>query len=125
MSLIDKIKLSTLSLEGNKFLVNRGTPAWGYTNKLINDLTPALSRLHLTYSVDGNPFMRIEDFNRQALGGITTVIAPSQLDDLDPNAPTNTQVGAQVGPGGPVVSQIYKSPLNQQYKSKGPKEGRY
>jgi hypothetical protein len=94
-------------------------------HKLINDLTPALSRLHLTYSVDGNPFMRIEDFNRQALGGITTVIAPSQLDDLDPNAPTNTQVGAQVGPGGPVVSQIYKSPLNQQYKSKGPKEGRY
>lgn len=125
MSLIDKIKLSTLSLEGNKFLVNRGTPAWGYTNKLLSDLTPALSRLHLTYSVDGNPFMRITDFNTKALGGANPVKKPSQLDELDPNAPTNTQVGAQVGPGGSVVSQIYKSPLGQQYKSKGPKDGRY
>ena len=125
MSLIDKIKLSTLSLEGNKFLVNRGTPAWGYTNKLLNDLTPELSKLHLTYSVDGNPFMRITDFNTKALGGANPVKKPSQLDELDSNAPTNTQVGVQVGPGGSVVSQIYKSPNGQQYKQKGPKDGRY
>lgn len=125
MPIIDQLKQSTLSLDGNKLIVNRGAPAWGYTNKLLNDLRPELSKLHLTYSVDGNPFMRIVDFNRTALGGTTTIKQPSQLDELDPNAPKNTQIGVQVGPGGSVVSQIYKSPNGQQYKQLGPRDGRY
>jgi hypothetical protein len=42
---------------------------------------------------------------------------PSQLDELDINAPGLKPVG--------VVSQVYKSKQGRRYKDLGPKEGRY
>jgi hypothetical protein len=79
-----------------------------------------LSRLQNNYSVDGNPNVRIEDFNRLALGGSTTAPTPSTLDELDPIAPNNYQAGT-----GGVVSQIYKSKAGRSYKDLGPQPGRY
>lgn len=125
MPVINQLPISTLSLDGNGFSVQRNSPAWGYANG-TGQLNPALSTLQYTYSVDGNPNTKIVDFNRLALGGITTIKVPSMLDELDPNAPKNYQVGnPNTSNIGTVVSQAYKSPTGQQYKQKGPADGRY
>ena len=117
-SVLDQLPQSTLSLVGNRFNARPSQPAWGYTDA-TGQLDPALSNLQNTYSVDGNPNERIVDFNRAALGGSTTVKVPSSLDELDPNAPRNTQAGTGV------VSQIYKSKPGRKYKDLGPQPGRY
>ena len=118
-SVLDQLSTSTLSLQGNRITANPQSPAWGYTDT-TGQLDPALSKLQDTYSVDGNPNERIVDFNRAALGGITTVKDPSALDELDPNAPNNIQAGT-----GGVVSQVYKSKPGSKYKELGPQPGRY
>jgi hypothetical protein len=118
-SVLDQLPNSTLSLQGNGFDPQNNQPAWGYQSPL-GTLDPALSELQYTYSVDGNPNERIVDFNRAALGGVTTVRPPARLDELDPNAPNNTQAGM-----GGVVSQIYKSSTGRKYKDLGPQPGRY
>jgi hypothetical protein len=118
-SVNDQLKTSTLSLQGNGFNPQPNTPAWGYT-KTAGELDPALSQLQNTYSVDGNPNMRIQDFNRLALGGATSVKSPSALDELDANAPNNLQAGKKG-----VVSQVYKSTTGRRYKDLGPNPGRY
>jgi hypothetical protein len=118
-SVLDQLPQSTLSLQGNRLTANPNSPAWGYQAP-GGGLDPALSQLQNTYSVDGNPNERIVDFNRTALGGVTTVTAPSRLDELDPNAPNNFQAGT-----GGVVSQIYKSAPGRNYRDLGPQPGRY
>jgi len=118
-SVLDQLPKSTLSLPGNKHTANQNSPAWGYIDPTLN-LDPASSNLHNTYGVDGDPNIRIKDFNRAALGGVTTIKSPSTIDELDPNAPNNFQAGR-----GGVVSQIYKSPVGRRYKDLGPSEGRY
>ena len=118
-SVLDQLSTSTLSLQGNGLNANPSSPAWGYQSS-GGDLNPALSELQNTYSVDGNPNERIVDFNRQSLGGVTTVRNPSKLDELDPNAPSNFQAG-----NGGVVSQVYKSSTGRRYKDLGPQPGRY
>jgi hypothetical protein len=118
-SVLDQLPNSNLSLQGNGFNPQNNQPAWGYQSPL-GTLDPALSQLQNTYSVDGNPNERIVDFNRAALGGVTAVKAPSRLDELDPNAPANTQAGT-----GGVVSQVYKSTSGRKYKDLGPQPGRY
>jgi hypothetical protein len=118
-SVLDQLPASTLSLVGNRLTANPTQPAWGYPDS-TNQLDPALSRLQYTYSVDGNPNTRIVDYNRAALGGVTTVRPPARLDELDPNAPNNTQAGT-----GGVVSLIYKSAPGRKYKDLGPQPGRY
>jgi hypothetical protein len=120
-SVLDQLPASTLSLVGNNLNASPNSPAWGYQAPNSNNtLDPALSELQYTYSVDGNPNERIVDFNRTALGGVTTVRPPASLDELDRNAPNNTQAGL-----GGVVSQVYKSPNGRQYKDLGPQPGRY
>ena len=122
-SVLNQLPQSTLSLQGNRLTANPNSPAWGYPSTSpsgIGSLDPALSNLQNTYSVDGNPNVRIVDFNRAALGGATSVRTPSRLDELDPNAPSNTQAGT-----GGVVSQVYKSPSGRRYKDLGPQPGRY
>jgi hypothetical protein len=118
-SVLDQLSTSTLSLQGNGLNPNPQSPAWGYVDS-TNQLDPALSNLQNTYSVDGNPNERVVDFNRAALGGVTTITSPSALDELDPNAPSNFQAGT-----GGVVSQIYKSAQGRKYKDLGPQPGRY
>jgi hypothetical protein len=118
-SVLDQLPQSTLSLVGNRLTANPNSPAWGYPDA-TNELAPDLSRLQYTYSVDGNPNVRIVDYNRTALGGVTAVRPPAQLDELDPNAPNNTQAGL-----GGVVSQIYKSSPGRKYRDLGPQPGRY
>ena len=124
-SIIDQLQNSLYSLQGNGFNpvsspANTSNPSWGYSNSpLLPD--PANSELQNTYSVDGLPKEQIIiDFNRAALGGITAVKPPSQLDELDYDAPNNYQAG-----NGGVVSQIYKSSTGRRYKDLGPSEGRY
>lgn len=122
-SVLDQLPKSTLSLQGNGFAPQSQLPAWGYENTTPNNpggLDPALSELQNTYSVDGNPNVRIVDFNRAALGGSTSVRQPARLDELDTNAPNNTQAGT-----GGVVSQIYKSSTGRRYRDLGPQPGRY
>jgi hypothetical protein len=119
-SVLDQLPASTLSLVGNGFNAQPNSPAWGYQSP-ANTLDPALSELQYTYSVNGNPNERIVDFNRAALGGVTSVKPPATLDELDPNAPNNYQAGLAGG----VVSQIYKSPNGRRYKDLGPQPGRY
>lgn len=118
-SVLDQLPKSTLSLQGNGFNPQNNQPLWGYSDS-TNELDPSLSKLQYTYSVDGNPNVKIVDFNRAALGGVTSVRTPARLDELDPNAPSNTQAGF-----GGVVSQIYKSSQGKRYKDLGPAEGRY
>jgi hypothetical protein len=118
-SVLDQLPNSNFSLVGNGFNAQPTQPAWGYQAP-GGGLDPALSQLQNTYSVNGNPNERIVDFNRAALGGVTTVKAPARLDELDRNAPNNTQAGL-----GGVVSQIYKSPVGRRYKDLGPQPGRY
>ena len=119
-SVLDQLPNSTLSLQGNRLTANPNSPAWGYPDA-TNELAPELSRLQYTYSVDGDPNVRIKDFNRTALGGVTAVRPPASLDELDPNAPNNNQAGF----AGSVVSQIYKSASGRKYKDLGPQPGRY
>jgi len=118
-SVLDQLPTSNFSLPGNNLRANPSQPAWGYKDSTGN-LDPAQSKLQYTYSVDGNPNERIVDFNRAALGGVTSVKPPATLDELDRNAPNNTQAGM-----GGVVSQIYKSPSGRRYKDLGPQPGRY
>jgi hypothetical protein len=115
-SVLDQLPLSNLSLQGNKFNPKSQTADWGYPD-VTGELQPDLSRLQYTYSVDGNPNVRIQDYNRAALGGVTTVRPPARLDELDPNAPN-------LSPGG-VVSQNYKSSPGRNYRDLGPSEGRF
>jgi hypothetical protein len=122
-SVLDQLPNSQFSLVGNGFRAQPNSPAWGYPDQTYNggDLSPELSDLHYTYSVDGDPSdIWIEDFNRAALGGYTSVRPPAQLDELDPNAPNNFQAGM-----GGVVSQIYKSSPGRNYRDLGPQPGRY
>jgi len=119
-SVLDQLPQSTLSLEGNRLAANPNSPSWGYPDN-TGELAPDLSRLQYTYSVDGDPNVRIQDFNRASLGGVTAVRPPARLDELDSNAPNNTQAGF----AGSVVSQIYKSPSGRRYKDLGPQPGRY
>lgn len=118
-SVLDQLPNSDFSLPGNRLRANPNQPAWGYPDSSRN-LDPALSKLQYTYSVDGNPRVRIKDFNRAALGGVTSVRPPATLDELDPNAPNNYQAGL-----GGVVSQVYKSLPRLNYKNLGPQPGRY
>jgi len=118
-SVLDQLTKSTLSLQGNGFNPQNNQPSWGYPD-LTSELDPALSKLQYVYSVDGNPNVRIVDFNRASLGGVTSVRPPARLDELDPNAPNNIQAGL-----GGVVSQIYKSSQGKRYRDLGPSEGRY
>lgn len=115
-SVLDQLPNSNLSLLGNNFNPSPNSPAWGYPDATAN-LDPAQSKLQNVYSVDGNPNVRIKDFNRAALGGVTTVRPPARLDELDTNAPNLTPTG--------VVSQVYKSKAGRQYKQLGPQPGRY
>lgn len=124
-TVLDQLPGSTLSLQGNGLNGNRSvgnttTPSWGYSNELSIIPDPYNSRLQDTYSVDGSPNEQIIDFNRQALGGVTSVKLPSTLDELDPDAPNNIYAGT-----GGVVSQIYKSSQGQNYRDLGPSDGRY
>jgi hypothetical protein len=106
-----------LSLVSNNINAQPNSPAWGYIDATSN-LDPAASRLQNTYDVNGIPNVKLVDFNHN---GVTTVKGQSTLDELDANAPKNTQAGG----AGSVVSQIYKSTPTQQYKQKGPQPGRY
>ena len=117
MPIINQLPNSTLSLQGNGFNPQLNQPAWGYPDS-TGDLNPAVSKLQKTYSLDSNPRVRLKDFNRN---GVSTVRPEANLDELDRNAPNNTQAG---NPGS-VVSQIYKSPVGRQYKQLGPRDGRY
>jgi hypothetical protein len=99
MSLLDKLKDSVLGLAGIKPL------------KFGVDPIPPDS-LHDSYSVDGKPNVRWRSSN-----GLGFKPTPSNLDELDPNAPKLT-------PGG-VVSSSYKSKSGQNYRDKGPKGGRF
>jgi len=119
MAVTDQLSKSTLSLQGNGFNPQLNSPAWGYT-ATAGQLDPALSQLQNTYSTDGNPNMIVQDFNRLALGGITSIKDPSSLDELDTNAPNNLQAGKQG-----VVSQVYKSTVGRRYRELGPDSGRY
>lgn len=127
-SVLDQLPGSTLSLVGNGFNARPNQAAWGYKSSGTATLQPELSELHYDYkvsdpgySVDNTPSERIVDFNRAALGGVTRVKPPSILDELDPNAPSNTQAGM----ANSVVSQIYKSPAGSTYRDLGPQPGRY
>ena len=123
MAIINQLPQSTLSLVGNGIRAtstpgSTTTPSWGYVNGRGPIPDPYNSKLQYTYSVDGDPNVRIVDFNRN---GVTRVKPPAELDELDPNAPNNTQAGL----AGSVVSQVYKSKPGRRYKDLGPSEGRY
>jgi hypothetical protein len=129
MALLDKLAESKLSLRGNNFNPQSQQASFGFSFfPPPNSLDPAQSRLHYNaYSILGYDekyregglatTMKVYDFNRAALGGVTAVRPPSQLDELDTSAPNLT-------PGG-VVSQIYKSAAGRRYRELGPSEGRY
>jgi hypothetical protein len=121
MALLDMFQdgQSVLSLVGNGFNTNPGQQGWGFPD-FSGELAPDLSRLHDNYSVDGDPNVTIQDFNRLALGGVTATQSPSTLNEMDPIAPNNFQAGL-----GGVVSQIYKSVSGRTYRDLGPQPGRY
>ena len=125
-SVLNQLPNSTLSLQGNGFNPRPQSSDWGYVDS-SRSTNPEDSRLHFEpvdmagYSVDNTPNVIIKDYNRVALGGSTAVKPPSTLDELDPNAPSNTMAGM----AGSVVSQVYKSPNRLQYKTLGPQPGRY
>jgi hypothetical protein len=84
MSLLNKLKDSTLGLGGNipqQFGVNPVPP----------------DSLHQSYSVDGNPNVSW----RLIKGNLPNKPLPSTMDEMDPIAPNLNPVG--------VVSQVYKS----------------
>ena len=124
MSLETKLKDSKLSLEGNGFNPQPKTVSWGFQNPNVaaplNSLDPKLSALQYTYGVDSKPTdVKIINFNKTQYKSYLPT--ESQLDELDTRAPKNNNAGR----AGSVVSQIYKSSTNQNYKDKGPKNGRY
>ena len=124
MALQDKLKDSTLSLEGNGFNPALQSAAWGFSNPDIKDptlnpLDPKLSVLQNTYDVNSTPQTKIVSFNKTAYKPYLPT--ESRLDELDKNAPANTQAGL----AGSIVSQIYKSATGKKYKDLGPKDGRY
>jgi hypothetical protein len=124
MALQDKLKDSTLSLEGNGFDPSLKTPSWGFKNPDIKDtklnpLDPKLSVLQNTYSTNTTPVTQIVSFNKTAYRPYLPT--ESNLDELDPKAPSNTQAGI----AGSIVSQIYKSSTGKKYKDLGPSDGRY
>jgi hypothetical protein len=128
-SVLNQLPNSRLSLEGNSLTAtpspfNTTNPSWGYSDSSIIP-NPADSKLQNTYSVDGNPNERIIDFNRQALGGVSAVKAPSNLDELDINAPNFIHVGGPYTVGGNIMSQIYKSAIGRKYRDLGPQPGFY
>ena len=98
MALLDKLTTSPLGLKGQR-------PA-------TFDVNPAAA-LHNVYSTQGTPTVRWAQSN----GNAGIVPSPSQLDELDVNAPKLSPVG--------VVSSVYKSSAGQRYKDLGPAEGRY
>ncbi len=98
MALLDKLAISPLGLKGER-------PA-------TFDVNPAAA-LHNVYSVYGTPNVRWVSSN----GNAGIIPQPSQLDELDANAPKLKPVG--------VVSSAYKSAAGQRYKDLGPTEGRY
>lgn len=98
MALQDKLPLSPLGLKGQR-------PA-------TFDVNPAAA-LHNVYSVDGTPSVKWVSSN----GNAGIIPRPSQLDELDVNAPKLKPVG--------VVSSAYKSKAGQRYRDLGPAEGRY
>lgn len=100
MGLLDKLKTSVLGLGGAQ-----------PKNFGVDPIPP--NSLHNSYSVDGNPDVTW----RLVKGGKGMKPNPSQLDELDPYAPSAQPVG--------VVSQIYKSKQGRRYKDLGPTEGRY
>lgn len=116
MALVDQLAKSKLSLAGNGFNPKISQPDFGFVDS-AGGLDLKQSKLHNFYSVDGNPNVRIRDYNRLALGGSTTVKPPTQLDELDPIAPKLSPFG--------VVSQSYRSKVGLQYKQLGPSDGRY
>jgi hypothetical protein len=113
MAIIDQLKKSDLSLLGNGFNPQPHSPAWGYVDASGN-LDPAASSLQNTYSVNGNPNVKLKDFNKN---GKAIVNADTRLDELDARAPKLTPRG--------VVSQAYKSKTGSRYKDLGPAGGRY
>jgi len=124
MALQDKLKDSTLSLEGNGFNPALQSAAWGLNNTNITDptlnpLDPKLSILQNTYDVNSTPQTKIVSFNKTPYKPFLPT--ESRLDELDKNAPANTQAGL----AGSIVSQIYKSATGKKYKDLGPKDGRY
>jgi hypothetical protein len=138
MPVVDQYKTSTLGLlvrhnvEPQRDLTARNS-SWGYRDPSAN-VDPYLSQLHgegfdnpydLGYSVDGTPNVRVSSFGDTSAGSTISVKRPSNIDELDKNAPNNFQVGPSVPNGGPVVSKIYKSRNGSQYKNLGPKDGRY
>jgi hypothetical protein len=112
-AVLDQLDKSTLSLLGNKL-----GGIWGYIDRdKPNDLMPSLSKLHYSYSVDGVPSgIYLRDYNRGVIRTIG-VPPPSNLDELDQNAPKLIPTG--------VVSQAYKSSTGNNYKDLGPAGGRY
>lgn len=121
--IVNQATTSALALQANNLSAVPTQPSWGFPDSTgANALNPLTSKLQNTYSVDGNPNVRIVDFNRASLGGSTTagLKVPSRLDELDPIAPNFTMVG-----GGNIISQIYKSVVGRQYKQLGPRNGRY
>ena len=103
--IVNQSTTSTLALQANNLSATQQNSSWGFPDTSGPlALRPNLSKLHLTYSIDGKPNVRIVDFNRRALGGSTTagLQTPSTLDELDTNAPNFTAVG---GPGD-IISQV-------------------
>ena len=118
MALQDKLKDSSLSLAGNGFDPKRKEVSWGYKNPnvdpvTLNPLDPKLSGLQNTYDVNSNPKVSVVNFNTSKLYP-NYLPGESILDELDPSplAPKNTRAGEK----GSVVSQIYKSSKDQNYK---------
>ena len=138
MAVVDQYKTSTLGLLVRHNVEPQRDPTtknsfWGYRDPSANT-DPALSQLHgegfanpyeLGYSVDGAPTVRVESFGDATAGSTIAVRPQSNIDELDRNAPNNYQIGRPVPNGGPVVSQIYKSPRGQRYRDLGPIDGRY
>jgi hypothetical protein len=99
MALLNKLKDSILGLKGAK------PQQFG-----VNPVPP--DSLHNLYSIDGQPNVTWRPSN-----GLGFKPLPSQLDELDANAPNIQPTG--------VVSQVYKSKSGRRYKDLGPTEGRY
>jgi hypothetical protein len=95
MGLLNKLKDSIFGLGGD-------TPS----NFGVNPVPP--NSLHNQYSVDGKP-----DVTWRKIKGTGMKPQPSQLDELDPNAPKLKVTG--------VVSKVYKSSPGQKYTDNLPK----
>jgi hypothetical protein len=112
---LNQLDNSTLSLSGNGINPIVTEAGWGYVDT-TGERNPTLSSLHNHYSVDGDPNIKLLDFNSDGKT-MGKVPLPSLLDELDQNAPKLTPRG--------VVSQAYKSSAGNNYKDLGPAGGRY